>query len=181
MSPQPGDFVQVINTEDDLVEWKWNGKPYRLQPGKPTMVPFELMTNMCGDPRANEKFQKIPIDGEDGEWMFIAPRGYEIARLRVRHGGAGDIVNRLDDIPNIPKVQVRDLEGNEILTVIDDPEGKHTLQAISTVSQQEQTLQLIQDQGRELKRLREELTALSNQDLVNDSTRDDAEDVPSDD
>lgn len=104
----PGDVVRVRNSGQAVWKDTYGNVTYRVQPGSEGIVPFEAACLWFGHPDA------IDIDPRNRH------RSDEYARLRIRYGVYDD--DNLWD-QQTPNIEVFDLDGNRILTVVDDPLG----------------------------------------------------------
>lgn len=122
----PGDVVRIRNVGE--VEWKdlYGGTRYRVRPGGEGIIPFEAACLWFGHPDA------VDIDPRNRY------RSEEYARLRVRYG-----VYEVDALwdENKPKIEVFDLDGVRVITVIDDPLGE-TINPDTNDAAQTQLLQV---------------------------------------
>lgn len=160
----PGDFVKVkyhgrtrLNRNgeeyyDDVTDLvlMWDAKPYTIEVGKEGFTPFEAMSIAMGDPRSGEVV--TTVRDEAGNVQFILDRATEVRRLRVLYD------NKIGDEGQIlyaPDATVTDLEGNEIKTVLADPEGESVITAPTTILDRDQLLAQVQRQQRMIEQLAE--------------------------
>lgn len=104
----------------------FNSRRYVLKPDEKTPVPFEAVCLWYGDPRSAANVSAIRND-VDETVTFVPDRDSEIRRLTARYGG--------DDNVRFPDVEVVDLNGKSLFSVVEDPEGEHVLPAVSTRSE----------------------------------------------
>lgn len=148
LAVRPDDIVRVVNQEDYPVSVKWNSRSYRLMPGRDTFIPAACAFVWFGDPRASGVYQSIA--DPDGTRMFVSDRATEVRRLRIKWGAGmeGDESN-FDGVA-IPTVEVWTAEGERILTVLDDPEGKNVISASPSVNDDEGLRALVASQQRQI-------------------------------
>ncbi len=120
---QATDVVRLRNTGNDPWKAMYASQIYKMLPGQECIAPFIAACNWFGHPDA--------MDGLNPRERF---RTDEVARLRVYYGVYDD-AEKWET--NMPKVQVYDLDGNRILTVLDDPEGDELSPALQTVAEKQ--------------------------------------------
>lgn len=118
--------VYVINKEADPRTYQYDGRRYRLEPNKKIPVPFAAAALWLGDPRASGNIASVS-DEETGAVAWVPDRDSEHRRLVVRYGG--------EDHYQFPKMEVQDLDGNTVHTVVSDPEGDHVMTVEQTVDE----------------------------------------------
>lgn len=99
------DFVTATNEDDVPFVYRWGTRQLTLKPHTPTVLPYEHMVTIAGDPYA-------PV-----------ARGVRLAeekRLRFRY----DLGNTVQGWENRPKLRFEDQDGNEYMTVLKDPQGE---------------------------------------------------------
>lgn len=101
--------VRVTNTGDTPFIDKFDGQKFRVEPHSDTLVPFDAICLWMGNPGARD------IDAKRRD------RTDEFGRLRVRYG-----VYEHEHLWETarPHLEVTTLEGERILTVAEDPEGR---------------------------------------------------------
>lgn len=119
---QANDVVRIRNLMDREWSAMYNSQTYRMGPGGETIAPYIAVCNWFGHPEA--------VDMGPRERY----RTDEYARLRVFYGVYDD-EDKWDELT--PKVEVYDLDGNRITTVIDDPSGSALTPAQSTVAERD--------------------------------------------
>lgn len=126
----------------------WNGRMTELKPGRKTMVILEAATNAFGDPRSAATAQAIPMgDPATGERLFIPDRTSEVRRLRLRYGihdGNDGTFENINGTFMAPRVKMETENGDEIVSVLDDPEGKTVNQVATTIQEQSNSNALIE-------------------------------------
>lgn len=155
----PDDIVRVVflgwenNDPDRVVDdgsfiAAWDSRNYRLNNGQQGFIPAAAVFNAAGDPRSAGTVATVrDMRGVVG---FVPDRATEVRRLRMRYANhAGDDTR----LQTYPKLEVYDLDGNRLTTVLDDPEGTTVTPAPTTVAGHEHLLQLIQLQQQQLARL----------------------------
>lgn len=125
---RPEDVVRLRNVGAEQWVGKYANQDYRMNPGQEAIVSFAAACLWFGHPDA--------VDVDDRNRY----RTEEHERLRVRYGVYDSPIEVWD--ANTPNIEVHDLDGNRLITVVDDPEGKHLNPAVS--SQQEKTLMVEQ-------------------------------------
>lgn len=144
----PGDFVRVVNQGADDLRLQWDSRHFTVPAGGESFVPFELAAKDFGDPRSSANI--AALRDENGAVSFVADRATEVRRLRVLYdNGFGDETR----IKNHPTVEVYDLEGNRIYTVLDDPDGERVTPAVQSSFDQADLMATVQRQQRLLDQL----------------------------
>lgn len=125
--PRSGDVVRIRNVGSEPWSDSFGGVRYQASPGSETLAPFDAACLWFGHPEA--------VDLNDRE----SYRTDEYQRLRTRYG-----VYHNDDLwePHTPNIEVWDLDGNRLVMVLNDPEGKHLTPAQTSVAEQ-QNLQVM--------------------------------------
>lgn len=150
-----GEVVRIINNSDRDFDGMYANQKYSIPSGREAIVPSEAMWLWLGHPEA----------------VNLGPnRNYrheEYERLRVRYG-AFDERDRDDNTitpadekweQNKPLIEAWDLEGNRIVTVVDDPEGKDKTPATSSIAQQDLLVQQMEAMERRMKAMQDQLAA----------------------
>lgn len=101
----------------------YNSQKYKMAPGGKCIAPFIAVCHWFGHPNA------VDVDARNRY------RTDEYARLRVSYGVYDD-ESKWDEM--IPHVEVHDLEGNKITTVLDDPRGDYLTPETSTIAEKAQ-------------------------------------------
>lgn len=139
----PGTVVRVRNLDAKEFTDSWNNSTWRIPPQGENIVPFEAMCLWFGHPEA------IDIDPRN---MF---RHEEHMRMRTKYGVYEDDSK---EASNFPKVEVMELDGTPITTVIHDPEGTTLSPQAAHLSEQ----RAIQEQMAEMQRQLETMRAYIN-------------------
>lgn len=105
MNDYASDFVTAINEDDTPFTYRWGTRQLTLQPHTRTVLPFEHMVTIAGDP-----FAKVARGA----------RLAEVKRLRFRY----DLGNTVQGWENRPKLRFFDQDEQEYMTVLRDPEGE---------------------------------------------------------
>lgn len=153
---QSGDIVRIVNKDTRPVTITSGGRSYTLPVGKETAIPFDAMTLWFGDPRA-DKDMKAYRD-EQGIATWIPDRASEVRRLRIKwgiHFGDASVVYDLNAETQPPLVEIYDLAGERIYSVIDDPLGENVVESRQSVAEQNDLLATIQRQQRQIDQLLE--------------------------
>lgn len=152
---RPDDIVKVVNQEDYAITVKWNSRKYNLEPGREVFIPAACAFSWFGDPRASGVYQSIA--DPDGTRMFVNDRLTEVRRLRIKWGAPIEGDERTFDGVPVPNVEVWTAEGERIVTVIDDPEGRNVISASPSVSDDESLRQLVASQQRQIELMKQHL------------------------
>lgn len=150
--------VRVRNVGDEDFTAQYANVPYTIPAGQETIVPFLAMCLWLGHPDA------VDIDSK---------RKYrleEFQRLTARYG----TYDNLDDwFENKPKLEAYSIDGQRLVTVVDDYEGSHLKVESSTVQEKAVMLSAMasmQEQMAAMQRRMEEMergeSALDASDLV---------------
>lgn len=119
------DLVTLTNDDDFPWEAMYESRTYHADPHRTINVPFYLVVKEFGDPRSSYKAQKPNIRGVI---HYIPNRESEVARLCFQYGihdnNVGDGLKA-----KAPHVTIRDQDGTQITTVLDDFKGTHALPA----------------------------------------------------
>lgn len=151
------DLVRIKNVGDK----PWTdqfGRVYTLQPGETGLVSWAAMCCWLGDPMLLNK-------------EFNRERDREYERLRVRHGAASLTEEEWE--AKKPTLLAKTVDGEDIWTVLADPEGKHATEAGSTVEEKE----VLESQLEAMRKTQSQLQAQLNQLLVAQGA---GEEVPED-
>ena len=109
-------FVKLVNNSDQPISLPYRDPSmnnrevvYTLEPGKPKIVPWDVMILFCGNPQ--ERNQE-----------YWRARDEAVRNLRVLYGSV-----RLDEEPvELPDIRAYDVETDEeIHTLLTDPDGEH--------------------------------------------------------
>jgi hypothetical protein len=154
-----GEVFRIRNMADTEFKGMYNGNVYKALAGSETIVPVEAAILWFGNPHARD------IDARRLD------RTAEFKRLRVKYGA----YDNLDDPNGVtpmwesvkPQVEVYTLDGDRVITVVDDPFGEMT--ATVEVTRSERTEQ--QGQVEALTAQLADMQAMLNR-LVNGETTD---------
>lgn len=138
------EIVQVINRGNAEFTIRWGGVPYHLPPdGVPRAIPVDAVKATCGDWDAKD----TDHDAKRSEWRKMLNVRYGLLNAPwysdqpIKTVGLTNdtIPEPIEDYtaapealvesryqfmhPNLPRLEVRDFDGNRIYTVIDDPDG----------------------------------------------------------
>lgn len=153
-------IVRLKNVGTTPWKDKFNNRAYSMEPGEEIVVPFLAMCLWLGHPDAIDH----PSDREKNF------RFQEWRRLQVRYGsydnvGEEPIVTKAGTIPpwkdQVPKIEVLSMAGEPMVTVVDDPEGRHLKPAQQNISQVElmqSALERMQSQMEEMEARLEQAT-----------------------
>ena len=129
---------------------KWDSRPYVVSVGDTAFAPFEAVSVAVGDPRSSDETRTVR--DESGNVGWIVDRATEVRRLRTLYDNqTGD----LSEIKYAPLLDVFDLEGERVKTVLDDPEGDSVTPAVTTLLDRDQLLAQVQRQQRMIEQLAE--------------------------
>lgn len=122
MTPlRPEDVVRLRNIGSEPWTGKYANQDYRIAAGSEAIVSFAAACLWFGHPDA--------IDVDDRNRY----RTDELDRLRVRYGVYDGTKEQWDEAT--PNIEVHDLDGNRLITIIDDPDGAHLSPAQSSVQE----------------------------------------------
>lgn len=134
--------VNVAPPDHKYSELKFFHGPNRiwiLKPGESAYVPYYIVKSWFGDIRSAGDFVNTTAQSDIGTIVAtIPPRAAEVARLRAHYGlHTGQDASFVDNQHEIPQVELYTPDGEKLPTVLEDPEGKTTIEATSTISQAE--------------------------------------------
>ena len=182
-----GRTVPVRDRQGNLLDTKevegpftfmWDSRPFVCEPDQPTFVSFEAVTNALGDPRSGPIVQNLKDSA--GNNQFIADRASEIRRLRAVYDNQ---FGSETELQYAPRCEVVDLDGDRILTVVDDPQGESVTPAQTTLLDRDALMAQIERQNRMIQTLaKEQGIDLSSPEIVNEPApeADMSTDVPED-
>lgn len=174
-----GETLKVVNVGPVDLNLRWNSRQYYAAAnGGETYMPFDGVKLYFGDPRASAVMQTLK--DTIGIVEFLSDRATEVRRLRLLYAApfgeylpdaadAGSIFarkpqgvfypgeNRAFQGMMIPHVEVYNIAGDRIYTVLDDPEGMDTIPARATLKTQSDLQQVVLDQGRLITAMAERL------------------------
>src|SRR5215471_2070087 len=161
--PELGETLRVLNVGSSTLRFAWNSRQYVLGPSSSEYMPFDAVKLYCGDPRATN----IVRTSRDsiGIVSFLPDRATEVRRLRLLYSApfgeymqATDVGSIFVESPTardhspgstyawegvrIPSVEVYNIRGDRIYTVLDDPEGNMTIPVNVTQSHVDRSDQL---------------------------------------
>lgn len=146
---QLGDIVKVVNHGNRPIKLKWDSREYPIAPRTEEFVPFEAAKLYFGDPRSTKNVQSVRDDR--GVVGFVSDRATEVRRLRLLwdHKFGEYIPGEVNAFQSelIPRVEVFDLKGNKISTVLEDPEGNDISPSTQTQREANDTMSVIKRQG----------------------------------
>lgn len=163
-APTPAGFVEpqfpvrAINNGNTEVVLKWDGQRYRIPAGGFNIVPFDAMARVVGNPNL------VGIERQ-AEWE----------RLRMFHS-LGTIDNP-DLDPHYP-LQFFTIDGDQITTVLDNPEGTHLVPQQSNLVDQQFLLQTIERLTRQVSALQQQADANVRADIAESMGFDVGPDTP---
>jgi hypothetical protein len=169
------DVVVVRNNESIPRTIGWNSREYVLSPDKPAFVPAACAFCWFGDPRSAADVKAKKAD--NGFVEFIPDRATEVRRLRIKYGALDGDEATFDGV-RIPDVTITTAEGNEVITVLQDPAGHSVMAAQTTVQSQDELLAMVKKQQRQLDMLVSQMDDPPSFDLPDD---DDQVGPPADD
>lgn len=121
--PDTETLVVVTNVGDQpFVGWKMPGPPVELAPGQSRRVSVDWARTWFGDERSRADAYVVTIEDER---IGIAPRSAELLRLQTLYGATAypERWVKGSAIFTRPECEVHTLEGERVVTVIDDPDG----------------------------------------------------------
>jgi len=180
--PELGETLRVLNVSTDATyRFAWNSRQYLIPPGGSDFMPFDAVKVYTGDPRAtnNVRTSRDAI----GIVSFLPDRATEVRRLRLLYSAPFGEYMRASDVGGIfvnsptadptslasryawegvrvPQVEVYNIRGERIYTVLDDPEGTLTIPVAVTqshVDRSEQFMTVIDQQANLIRVLSERL------------------------
>jgi hypothetical protein len=142
--PELGETLKVINRGRSTLRFMWNSRVYVIPPaGGEQYMPFDAVKLYCGDPRCTSAVRTIR--DSIGIVSFLPDRATEVRRLRLlymapfgEYMSAEDVGGIFDDRADkvetpgqfeafqnvrIPQVEVYNIQGQRVITLLDDPEG----------------------------------------------------------
>lgn len=132
----PDEGCKITNNEDYPIHITWDNIDYVLYPHKEQVVPSDVAYLGWGDPRSSEQ----PVKWKSRRYGegYIPPRPVEIQRLRQRWAGFhnNNMFGNEEEVI-APSVTIKTLNGDEILSVVQDPKGNHTMSTLEVVDEQE--------------------------------------------
>lgn len=140
-----GDILRVVNRMDKPFKVMYDSRETTLMPDKDAFLPFPCVALWFGDPRADVALGSV--QDNRGIRTYIPDRETEIRRLRAKYD------NQFGDetvIVKAPNVEVYALDGERVLTVLDDPQGEHIRPASETVADRNDLLSLLAQQQRQI-------------------------------
>lgn len=173
----PSDICYVTNHDTKALVLKYNGQKYVIEPNQRVSLPAAAAFLWFGDPRTSGSTPSF-IRNEQGAIQNMLPsRTQEITRLRFKYGAdlGGDEIS-FENV-DLPKVTVTTLDGDEVIMVIHDPEGNHSIPVAAPIggdSTNAQLYDMVQKQQRMIDLL------LRKMDGYPDEARDESE-LPTDD
>lgn len=140
--------VRVTNDGTAKFVAKYANNRYSIEPGSAAIVPYYAAVLWFGDPRATNI----------GDKRITQFRAHEVDRLSAKYGLVGAPFYSDEDTvtvnvdgekielryvdarhPNLPRCTVETVDGERLVTVIDDPAGDHLTAQPQTVKQARQT------------------------------------------
>lgn len=113
------------------------GQRWVLNPTEEAVVPYYIAKNWFGDVRSGGTVTTQPAQTDIGTQTSVIPtREFEVARLHTHYGLHSGPTNTFDK-DSVPNVELYDMDGNRVPSVLEDPEGKNVVEATQTVSQYE--------------------------------------------
>lgn len=160
-------YVTVRNLHDDReLKGSYNSEPWVIPAGKSAVLPREAAIIAFGD---WESRPGIRVRNPDTGLYEHNAREVEFARIRGRCGVAEGAVLELDgkEVPSealledrLPKVQIEEMDGTKVVTVVEDPKGEGLpVEGSSMLSTQELLARLEEQQKRhaeEIERLKQQ-------------------------
>jgi hypothetical protein len=158
--PELGETLKVVNVGAQTLRFAWNSRQYVIPPGGADFMPFDAVKVYVGDPRAtnNVRTSRDSL----GIVSFLPDRATEVRRLRLLYAAPFGEYMRASDVGGIfvsapvesapdpgqvyawdgvhvPQVEVYNIRGERIYTVLDDPEGSLTIPVAVTQSHVDRT------------------------------------------
>lgn len=122
----PGDLLEVHNLSDHDLKLTWDGRTVVIGPHRKRAASFEQVVNHFGHPYSGAEERKI--SDETGNWHVAPAREDERARISVKGGWdlGSSKTGGLQVLVAPPEVEVYDLDGERIWTVVEDPTGERS-------------------------------------------------------
>jgi hypothetical protein len=129
----PGDLLEVHNLSEAELRLTWDGRSVTIAPHKKRAASFEQVVNHFGHPYAGVEERKIA--DETGNWHVAPTREDERARISVKGGWdlGSSKTGGLQVLGPPPAVEVYDLDGERVWTVLEDPTGEHSQPRVAEV------------------------------------------------
>lgn len=154
--------VEIRNTSNDPFKMAWNSVDYTVLANSSRNVPYYCMVSYFGDPRA------FDVPGDERR----RHRTDEWARIRTRYG-IYDNTSDPSAMANLPRwMEVYNLAGTRIITVVDDWEGNSVSDLGVAKSRQEHLEQSLSQLQEQMNRL---LAERDNKDAAKTATLNDSE------
>lgn len=153
------DVVRVKNVGDKPFKGMWDGQEYRFAPGEENIVPFDGACLWLGNPTS------------------VGPaRVLENARLRAKWGAVGDADKTAEQRweENHPRLKVTTMTGEDVLMVIDDPDGEHVAPSVRTENEQKLLEGQVSELKRELQAVQGQLASVQRGETQDDDTPEDS-------
>jgi len=126
---------------------------FEIPSGGEQYVPYYVAKNWFGDVRSSMTVSTHLENTDVGPRTAVIPtREFEVNRLHSHYGLHTGPTDRFID-SEVPQVELYDMDGNRIPTVLEDPEGLNVIEAKQSVSQMQTMLE-------EMAAMRAELNAL---------------------
>lgn len=140
--------ITVERRESRTVTLKWANREYPVPPKGNKLVPWPAMARILGDPDLVDH----PTDRRR------RPRTDEFRRLAGRYG-VYENHDLFDDVR--PNLEVYDVEtGEKIITVADDPEGRHLRPVQQSMSEADELRATVDQMSRRLREQQDRLDAI---------------------
>lgn len=154
-------IVEVANEGDRVFRAMWAGKTYVIKPGEKVYAPWEAMCLWCGDPtlvdndteRARTKAREYlgVMYGLLGAPWF-SDEQTTTAHMEGEPFSEYDLIDGVYRHPNLPRLRVSTSTGDQVVTILDDPDGDGTTVRDDTASTQADILAGLQAQVAALSR-----------------------------
>lgn len=161
---QMGDVIRLRNIGDTEFRQQYGGKLYRIPPGSEAIIAFEAMCLWMGHPDA------VDID---------AKRRYRSDELRRLYVKWGVYENHHLAEQLFPKLRAFDIDGEPIITVIDDPEGRHLTPDVQSRLERDDLREQMAAMQKQMAALQAQLAQADNQVAAQVAAGDTRTDAPS--
>lgn len=154
-TPELGETLRVVSKDTATLRFQWNSRVHILPPGGEVYMPFDAVKLYCGDPRATSLVRTLR--DSIGIVSFLPDRETEVRRLRLLYmapfgeymaaesaGGIfqaakpsapGPLGSSAFEGVRVPQVEVYNIQGQRVVTVLDDPEGTTVMMTQQTQSE----------------------------------------------
>lgn len=153
-----GEVVRLHNDGETAFNDRYGGQRYIINPGQDAIVPWEAMSLWLGNP------DFVDIDKKQ---RF---RTDEYHRLRVRYGAHDDATRGItaDQMweNHKPAISVYKLDGEQVITVVDDPLGSHLTPQTQTVAENQLLRTRMEEMAAQMAAMQAQMDTLDRQEAA---------------